>query len=452
MRILIADRNARLLESIVRTFARQFSIQTATSHERCNDLLLRGEFDLVIVSEKLADGRGLRLLGQIARNSPNTLRVFAARRSRLQLLKGKLGPFGLFRTLAYPVGPQELLSTLTLARAGLEVEMPALEATRSVSLAGRQGRELPAARGNAALPLQGQHSGTARPAPAPGRPAVERISLTSTDATFAVNVPKTIASLRRARRSNLSATPRAATAGRLSSVCPFEADSVHTPASGSSAPRHRAPVAQERNVPSELPSDARQSRKAASHVRGAALPSAQAPRPEPQSVLSQAAGGRPASTASLSSPDRGSAHALVRRKAANTAVSHQADSRSFQQWRVHPAPLRTKVVLGATAVLVFLVTTLTLNLFDANVHVTRAAASRPEIEQPAVTVPPQNSPPSGLAPLFRPSPKVAQRVEPKPEAMGPDVRPPAPQIAASTPPVADPSTFSSEAYEPIYSD
>ena len=100
MRILIADRNARLLESICRTFAPQFGIQTATTHERCNELLECDPFDLAVISEKLADGPGLHLLGQIARNAPGTLRVFAARQSRLQLLEGKLRPFGLFRTLA----------------------------------------------------------------------------------------------------------------------------------------------------------------------------------------------------------------------------------------------------------------------------------------------------------------------------------------------------------------
>ena len=121
MRVLIADRNARLLESISRTFARQFAIQTASSREQCNDLLAQGDFDLVLISEKLADGPGLQLLGQIARSSPDTLRVFAARRSRLQLLKGKLGPFGLFRTLSYPIHPRDLLSTLTLAQTGLAI-------------------------------------------------------------------------------------------------------------------------------------------------------------------------------------------------------------------------------------------------------------------------------------------------------------------------------------------
>src|SRR5256885_16218302 len=99
MRVLIADRNAWLLESIARTFAPQLDIRTATTQEHCNELLSQGAFDLAVISEKLADGPGLQLLGQVARNSPGTLRVFTARRSRLQLLQGKLGPFGLFRTL-----------------------------------------------------------------------------------------------------------------------------------------------------------------------------------------------------------------------------------------------------------------------------------------------------------------------------------------------------------------
>jgi ActR/RegA family two-component response regulator len=176
MRVLIADRNARLLESIARTFAPRFSIQTATTRVRCNELLRQGEFDLAVISEKLADAPGLQLLGQIARDSPDTLRVFAARRSRLQLLKGKLGPFGLFRTLAYPIDPQDLLSALTLAHSGL----------------GGETRHVPAPPA----------------APVAARPAVERISLTSADAVFTINVPMTIASIVRVRRSGSSAAPR----------------------------------------------------------------------------------------------------------------------------------------------------------------------------------------------------------------------------------------------------
>jgi hypothetical protein len=46
---------------------------------------------------------------------------------------------------------------------------------------------------------------------------------------------------------------------------------------------------------------------------------------------------------------------------------------------------------------------------------------------------------------------VAQRAEPKPDSTKADVVALDPQMAASSTPIADPSTFGSEAYEPIYS-
>jgi hypothetical protein len=353
------------LESISRTFAHQFRIQTATTHEHCNELLLRDEFELAVISEKLADGRGLQLLGQIARNSPCTLRILAARRSRLQILNGKLGPLGLFRTLAYPIGPQELLSALTLAGARL------------------QAGEAPAGRGMAEV-----------------RPTVERISLNFADAMFAPNVPMTIASMVRDRRSNLS--------------------------SARQPPAPRPP----------------------------ASPAPQLTRAQPpalQSAPPQAAVTRSAAPPRLASQSESSQPTLVRHPVANRAANNRAVSRTSRQGRVHRAPMRTKVVLGATIAVVFLVTTLTLNLVDASVHVTRASAPRPQMEQPDISTPPPNSTPDGLTPRFGPAPRVAHRVEPKPDAMQSPVEPTDPQMTASTTPVADPSTFGSEAYEPIYS-
>lgn len=339
------------MEAISRTFAQQFSIQTATTRARGNELLRLADFDLVVISEKLADGPGLQLLGQIARNSPDTLRIFAARRSRLQLLKGKLGPFGLFRTLAYPIDPQKLLSALTLARAGLEIESP----------------------------LRAPQVGAAVPRPAATRATVERISLTSADAMFAINVPMTIASLGGVRRSNLSL------AAQPAKVAPASANLA--PASASDARQPTRSLAQ-------------------TPRRGARL--------------------------DLAGP-KAAAHPRYKPELAATA------------------PRRTKVVLGATIVAVFLVTTLTLNLFDANTHVTRASAPRREIAPPDISPPPPSSTPAGLTAAFRPTQSVAQRAEPKPDATKPDVEPEDPQMAASTAPIADPSTFGSEAYEPIYS-
>ena len=392
MRILIADRNARLLEAISHTFARQFSIQTATSHEHCNDLLLQGEFDLAVVSEKLADGAGLQLLGQIARNSPDTLRVFAARRSRLQLLKGKLGPFGLFRTLAYPIDPQELLSALTLARTGLEIDVPAPETHVDAAPETRDVRP-----------------------PAAARPIVERISLTSADAKFAIDVPTIIASMGRVARSDLPPAPR------LVPVAPVAPRASAPPASAppASAPRHQATASPARSVAPEPPSEARQAQQAAV-VRSAAPPRLSA-RSETFELVDE--------------PRR---------------TADRADR--VVPWSSRRKPMRTKFVIAAMVVVVFLVTTLTLNLFDANVHVTRASTPRPEIARSEVPVPPRNPAPVASPPPFSPAPSAPRQVAPKPDTPKPEVEPADPQIAASTtPPFADPSTFSSEAYEPIYS-
>jgi DNA-binding response OmpR family regulator len=345
MRILIADRNARLLEAISRTFAQQFSIQTATTRKQCGELLRQGAFDLAIVSEKLADGRGLQLLAQIARSSPDTLRIFAARESRLQLLKGRLGPLGLFRTLAYPIDARILLSALTLARVRLEIELPQV--------------------------AQPQHQ-------------VQRTALPRRAAARSVAPPRVASESETFRRAlaRREAAKRAASSQNISR---------------SSWWGHQ---------------------------------------------LAETRGGRTRSMALL---PLASLSKLVRLVTA-TRSTHQpqlADS----------APKRTMVMLGATMVVVFLVTTLALHSFGAadapslSAQATRTprvggfSAPRLVVERPENFAPPQ-----------RPVPAVAQRAEPKPDSTIPaEVAPDAPMAASNTP-VADPSTFGSEAYEPIYSD
>jgi DNA-binding NarL/FixJ family response regulator len=383
MRVLIADRNARLLESISLTFGQQFSIHTASTLERCGDLLRQGEFDLAIVSEKLADGRGLQLLGQIARSSPDTLRIFAARRSRLQLLKGRLGPLGLFRTLPYPIDAKKLLSALTLARAGLEIDLPA--------------------------------------APALG-----------------INMPVPITSVTKIR---------------------------------SSAPQHQATAPRARSVAPESPSVARQPQNAASHLRNIAPELVQSQRPQPQLPAEKSAPPQPA-VARAATPPRLPAQseafqrALARREAAKRAASSQIVSRSSRRRAAHPthepqladtAPKRTMVQLGLTMVVVFLVTTLTLNLFfgaaapASSAQATRSSIPRLEVEQPGISAPPENSTPAGPTPLVRPVRSVARVAEPTPDSTKADVVAVNPQMAASSTPIADPSSFGSEAYQPIYS-
>ena len=408
MRVLIADRNARLLESISRTFARQFAIQTASSCEACDALLDQGGFDLVLISEKLADGPGLQPLARVARSSPDTLRVFAARRSRLQLLKGKLGPFGLFRTLSYPINPQDLLSTLTLAHTALAIGVQGPEEAPDVQPE-REGvqprQEVPAL----------------APAAAEVRPVVERISLTAADATFTVDVPKAILAQRRVQRTKV--TP------------------AHRPVSGGQqAPAAAAPV--RNGAEAGVPSAARQAQQAAAELASAA--------PRAQKLTSQSAVGAPQPHRATSQPPPAVARQAPPAHSAPPASSpsqggafqHAARTRSALHRPMEGTqyPMRSKLVLAAASVVVFVVTTLTLNMNDAGVHVTRAATPRPSIE-----VPPAPEPPAPLAPAFRPEPTVARRIEPKPAVERANR-----QVTASNAPIADPSTFGHEAYEVVY--
>ena len=423
MRVLIADRNARLLESISRTFAQQFSVQTASTRKQCGELLRQGEFDLVVISEKLGDGPGLQLIGQIARSSPDTLRIFAARRSRLQLLKGKLGPFGLFRTLAYPIEPQKLLSALTLARAGLEIDVTALE-TRHVVTEERQAREVPATFGKAALPLRAPHSVAFTPPPAVARPTVKRVSPTFTPPALSINVPMTIASMRRNRPSEA-----------LRAAQPAEARSAASP---------------------RLPSQSEAFRTAlAKRDTGKSAASSQIVSPSSRRghQLSAVSGEQPRSLTQTRS--HGSPSELVRRA---TAV-HPTHKPQLAQ----TAPKRATVPLAAAIAVVFLVTTLTLRLFDASAAPSSSAqatrtsrvgsfsAPRLEIEPPDISAVPGHSTPAGPTPWGHPARSVAQHAETKAVSTTPDEVAPDSQMAASNTPIADPSTFGSEAYEPIYS-
>jgi DNA-binding NarL/FixJ family response regulator len=398
MRVLIADRNARLLESISLTFGHQFSIDTASTRKRCGDLLRQGEFDLAIVSEKLADGPGLPLLGQIARSSPDMLRIFAARRSRLQLLKGRLGRLGLFRTLPYPIDAQKLLSALTLARAGLEIDLPRASAPQHRATAPRA-RSVARQTQNAASHQRNIASQLAQPQrPQPQRPQPQRPQ------------PQRPQPQRPAKQSALPqpTVARSATPPRLPSQ-------------------------------SEAFQRALARREAAKGTANSQIVSRTSGR---RRQLAGAGGGRTHSLAQT--PPPGSLSDLVRVATAAhpTRKPQLADT----------VPKRTTVLLGVTMVVVFLVTTLILNLFFAaaapssSARATPTSVPRLEVEQPDISTPRENS-----MPLVRPMRSVARRAEPPPDSTRADVVAQNPQMAASNTPIADPSTFGSEAYEPIYS-
>lgn len=121
--------------------------------------------------------------------------------------------------------------------------------------------------------------------------------------------------------------------------------------------------------------------------------------------------------------------------------------------RAERSPGRTRIALGATVLAVFLATTFAISLLGGGVHESRAAA--PAIPTVGSSLAPMMAPPPavpvGLTPSLNHPSKVAQPTQPTPEVVESDVAPGEPRVAASATPIADPSTFGSEAYEPIYS-
>ena len=110
------------------------------------------------------------------------------------------------------------------------------------------------------------------------------------------------------------------------------------------------------------------------------------------------------------------------------------------------------MALGATIAVVFLATTVAINLLGGGAHESHAAvAAVTEVETPAAPASLPSTMPPGMPAAFAPTTKVVQHSQPRPEAPEPEEAAADPQVAASATPVADPSTFGSEAYEPIYS-
>src|ERR1051326_8876847 len=116
MRVLVAGHKAQKLAKVAGALANDVVMQTAVSKSTALALLEKAPFDLVLACERLRDGSGLEVLSHVAVNAPNILRIFAARPSTLEILEGELEPFGLFRTLPYPINFRNLWAAMDLVR------------------------------------------------------------------------------------------------------------------------------------------------------------------------------------------------------------------------------------------------------------------------------------------------------------------------------------------------
>ena len=118
MRVLVADSDSEALEAI----GRAFEVDVATSKVTCIDLLRANEYDVLVAAERLEDGSGLELLSQVAKRWPDVVRILAIEPARRAMLRGKLAPFKLFDTIAYPIDESQLEGALEHAAEFCEPE------------------------------------------------------------------------------------------------------------------------------------------------------------------------------------------------------------------------------------------------------------------------------------------------------------------------------------------
>jgi TonB family protein len=129
MRVLVVDQDSASNLAITRSLRDLYTVDCVSNKGDSLDLLRANTYEVIVATERLEDGSGLELLGTVSKKWPSVLRIFAAERQRLQLLRGRLGPFELFQTLAYPIDPEKLLGTLEMAAAAQHGEEQQIELT-----------------------------------------------------------------------------------------------------------------------------------------------------------------------------------------------------------------------------------------------------------------------------------------------------------------------------------
>src|ERR1700754_5259526 len=92
MRVLVVDQDSASNLAITRSLRDLFTVDCVTNKGDCLDLLRSNDYEVIVATERLEDGSGLELLGTISKKWPAVLRIFAAERQQLQLLRGQLGP------------------------------------------------------------------------------------------------------------------------------------------------------------------------------------------------------------------------------------------------------------------------------------------------------------------------------------------------------------------------
>lgn len=121
-RLLVVDDEADILDSIKRTFRRDYEVQTANSGQAGIDLLGSEQFDLIISDQRMPDVTGDAVLKYAMQHQPEAIRILLTGYSDMESLVRCVNEAGIYKYISKPWEPENLRLTVVRALESLHLE------------------------------------------------------------------------------------------------------------------------------------------------------------------------------------------------------------------------------------------------------------------------------------------------------------------------------------------
>jgi len=121
-RLLFVDDEQDILDSLKRTFQRQYKVLTARSGNEAIELLKSESIDLIMSDQRMPDVTGDAVLKFAMQTQPEAIRILLTGYADMESLLMCLNEAGIFKYITKPWEPENLKLTLGLALEGLGLQ------------------------------------------------------------------------------------------------------------------------------------------------------------------------------------------------------------------------------------------------------------------------------------------------------------------------------------------
>ncbi len=134
-RLLVVDDEADILDSIKRTFRRDYEVMTANSGQAGIDLLGSEPFDLIISDQRMPDVTGDAVLKFAMLHQPEAIRILLTGYSDMESLVRCVNEAGIYKYITKPWEPENLRLTVVRALESLHLGRKLKEASEQLKTA-----------------------------------------------------------------------------------------------------------------------------------------------------------------------------------------------------------------------------------------------------------------------------------------------------------------------------